>query len=133
MQREEVEYQARMEKLGEFTSKEEEKDGENRDSKATGDGSKQEGGGKDKEVEDKLSEHDEQDVLKGQAGARWKNRNGSSKERSRMRKATALAELHGQDAEVARLGSLGQSRVRRLLSRQADRQTCKSRRCRKSC
>lgn len=80
MQREEEEYQARMEELGEYTSKvtskEEEKDGENRDSKATGDGSKDEGGGKDKGEEDKVSEHDEQDVLKGQAWAKWKNRTG---------------------------------------------------------
>lgn len=57
--------------------------------------------------------------------AEWTNRNGSSKEAAKKRWATRMAEESGQDSDLARLGAIGQSRLRRLINRQQDRLTQK--------
>lgn len=52
-------------------------------------------------------------------------RTGSAKDRLRMKWATQAAGETGEDAQVARLSSLSQSKLKRLISRQQDRLTCK--------
>ena len=71
-----------------------------------------------------LAEHIQQNVLRGPK-AEWHNRNGSAKEAAKKRWATRVAESTGQDADMARLGAIGQSRLRRLINRQEDRLTQK--------
>ena len=71
-----------------------------------------------------LAEHIQQNVLRGPK-AEWHNRNGSAKEAAKKRWATRAAESTGQDADMARLGAIGQSRLRRLINRQEDRLTQK--------
>lgn len=71
-----------------------------------------------------MEDEDEKEVLQG-PGAKWKNRNGSSKERAKGRWAERKAEELGEDPQVFRLASLGASRLRRLVNRQQDRETMK--------
>eukprot|EP00434_Breviolum_minutum_P046130 symbB.v1.2.041556.t1/scaffold8342.1/size6759/1 len=79
-----------------------------------------------KERDRDLARHIEETVRSGSCKrAEWTNRNGSSKEAAKKRWATRMAEESGQDSELARLGAIGQSRLRRLINRQQDRLTQK--------
>ena len=69
-------------------------------------------------------EEDEKNVLVGKE-AKWKNRNGSSKEKGRRKWAEHKAKEEGEDEELAKLGALGSSRMKRLVTRQQDRLTVK--------
>lgn len=69
-------------------------------------------------------EEDEKNVLVGQE-AKWKNRTGSSKEKGRRKWAEHKAKEEGEDVEVCKLGALGSSRMKRLITRQQDRLTVK--------
>ena len=120
MQREEEEYQQRLKAEQERQHKEEEKEEEKRDSKGLGEEKSKE--------EEKLSEDNEEaeEVQpKNQQPPTWKNRTGSQKERARRRWVESKAEEQGLDIGLARLGALGGSRMRRLVSRQEDRATMK--------
>ena len=64
-----------------------------------------------------------EELRPGKQVPRWKNRNGSEKEKMRRKWVESHAEQQGLDAELCKLGALGQSRIKRLLSRQQDRQT----------
>ena len=66
----------------------------------------------------------EKEVLQGPP-AKWKNRNGSSKERAKGRWAAQKAEEVGEDPQLFRLASLGGSRMRRLVNRQEERASMK--------
>ena len=69
-------------------------------------------------------EKEEKSVLQGK-GARWTNRPGSQKEKGRMKWAQHKAKEEGYDEDLVKLGALGSSRVKRLLSRQQDRMSQK--------
>lgn len=69
-------------------------------------------------------EEGEKNVLVGQE-AKWKNRTGSSKEKGRRKWAEHKAKEEGEDVEVCKLGALGSSRMKRLITRQQDRLTVK--------
>ena len=77
-----------------------------------------------KKEDGKEEEEVEKDALPGPQ-AKWKNRNGSSKEKAKGRWAEKRAEELGEDPGLFRLGSLGASRLRRLVNRQQDRLTQK--------
>ena len=66
----------------------------------------------------------EKEVLQGPP-AKWKNRNGSTKERAKGRWAEKRAEEVGEDPQLFRLASLGGSRMRRLVNRQEERASMK--------
>ena len=116
MAREEREYQQRMETLADLTESEVKQE--------LGPGAKAKDNGKKVEASPEAPrEEEEEDALKRNPQAKWVNRNGSQKERMRRKWATAEAEKAGQDPEVLKLGAIGQSRMKRLLSRQEDRKT----------
>ena len=66
----------------------------------------------------------EKNVLKGPE-ARWTNRTGSSKQRAKLKWAEKKALEEGEDPEMVKLGAMGASRMRRLVSRQDDRMSFK--------
>lgn len=66
----------------------------------------------------------EKEVLQGPP-AKWKNRNGSTKERAKGRWAEKRAEEVGEDPQLFRLASFGGSRMRRLVNRQEERASMK--------
>ena len=67
---------------------------------------------------------EERNVLRGPE-ARWKNRTGSSKQKSKLRWAENKALEEGEDPEMVKLGAMGASRMKRLVSRQEDRMSHK--------
>ena len=67
---------------------------------------------------------EERNVLRGPE-ARWKNRTGSSKQKSKLRWAENKALQEGEDPEMVKLGAMGASRMKRLVSRQEDRMSHK--------
>lgn len=80
---------------------------------------------KEKE-EGKEQEKRKEEEGKGKASKKWPKKNGSAKERGKMRWLDH--QTAGQDpkeVELLKLGALGQSRATRLLTRQQDRQTFK--------
>ena len=81
---------------------------------------------KEKE-ECKKEEEKEESALQG-TPARWKNRNGSTKERGRRKWMEGKAREAGQDEEnvnLVKLAALGNSRMQRIANRQQDRLTQK--------
>ena len=125
MQREEQEYQERIKAEKERQWQEEEKRemGNESEGKEEANPPKQ-----DKKLpKDQVSEEekDEEEEKRDRPVPRWENRNGSQKERSRRRWAEDAAERAGEDPAVARLGAIGKSRMKRLISRQEDRMTFK--------
>ena len=66
----------------------------------------------------------EKEVLQGPP-AKWKNTNGSSKERAKGRWAEKIAEEVGEDPQLFRLACLGGSRLKRLVNRQEERASMK--------
>lgn len=70
-------------------------------------------------------EEEEKEWEKPPAKWSWTNRNGSSKEKAKKAWAGHRAKEEGLDEQVCKLGALGMSRVKRLLSRQQDRLTQK--------
>ena len=67
---------------------------------------------------------EERNVLRGPE-ARWKNRTGSSKQKSKLRWAENKALEEGEDPEMVKLGAMGASRMKMLVSRQEDRMSHK--------